>query len=82
VERAGIKDTTAYKITRQMMDHIYGEDEKISSDEFVVIFNIYMNRGGTWEGIMAGDMKNAKILEDILEAFINYRSIFNTTNCR
>ena len=48
----GIKDTTAYIITRQVMDHVYGDDEKLSSEDFVVIFKIYLGRGGSWEGLM------------------------------
>lgn len=77
MESAGVKDTTAYKITRQVMDHVYGEDEKMSSDEFVAVFHMYLGRQGTWQGIMDGDMKNVKILEDVLEAFVNYRRAVN-----
>lgn len=74
----GIKDTTAYFITRQVMDHIYGEDEELSSEDFVVIYKIYLGRGGSWEGLMNGDMKDVKILENVLEAFVNYRSAKNS----
>jgi hypothetical protein len=77
LERAGVKDTTAYKITRQVMDHVYGDDEKLSSDEFVAVFNMYLGRKGSWEGIMAGDMKNVEILEGVLESFVNYRRAVN-----
>lgn len=73
----GIKDTTAYKIVRQIMDHVYGEDEKLSSKDFVAIFKIYLNRGGSWEGLMDGDMRNVKIIEDVLQAFVNYRKASN-----
>lgn len=73
----GIKDTIAYTIVRQIMDHIYGEDEKLSSKDFIAIFKLYLERGGSWEGLMAGDMRNVKIIEDILQAFINYRKAKN-----
>ena len=74
----GIKDTTAYIITRQVMDHVYGDDEKLSSEDFVVIFKIYLGRGGSWEGLMGGDMRDVKTLEDVLQAFVNYRSAKNS----
>lgn len=74
----GIKDTTAYIIVRQVMDHIYGDDEKLSSEDFVAIFKMYLGRGGSWEGIMDGDMRDVKILEDVLQAFVNYRSAKNS----
>ena len=70
----GIKDTTAYTIVRQVMDHIYGDDEKLSSEDFVAIFKMYLGRGGSWEGIMDGNMRDVQTLENVLQAFINYRS--------
>ena len=74
----GIKDTTAYIITRQVMDHIYGDDEKLSSEDFVAIFKMYLGRGGSWEGLMGGSMKDVEILENVLSAFVNYRSAKNS----
>ena len=73
-----IKDTTAYTIVRQMMDHIYGDDEKLSSEDFGAIFKMYLGRGGSWEGIMDGSMKDVKTLENVLQAFVNYRSAKNS----
>jgi len=75
MEGAGVKDTTAYKIVRQVMDHVYGADEKISSKEFVDIYRSFLLKGGSWERLMDGDMGCVKMIEDVLEEFIEARKL-------
>lgn len=72
---SGVKNTTAYKIVRQITDHIYGSDTKISSKEFVNIYKMYREAGGSWERLMAGDIGCVKIIEDVLEEFMEDRKI-------
>ncbi len=69
----GIKDTIAYKITRQILDHIYGSEEEMTVDHFVVIFKAYLSRGGTWEGILSGHIRCVQLLEQILGEFVDLK---------
>lgn len=55
------------------MDHIYGSDESLSSDEFLGVYKIYIGRGGSWEALMRGDLDQVGTLEKVLETFVNYR---------
>jgi hypothetical protein len=75
MESAGVKDTTAYKIVRQIADHIYGSDEKLSNSDFISIYHNFVESGGSWEGLINGDMGSVKILEDSLAAFIDERRL-------
>jgi len=75
MEGAGVKDTTAYRIVRQIADHVYGPDEKISGKEFGEIYRSYLLGGGSWERLMDGDMGCVKIIEDVLESFMHGRSL-------
>lgn len=75
MKSSGVKDTTAYKIVRQIVDHVYGSDEKISGEDFVFVHHAYIADGGSWEKLMAGDMGCVKILEDVLERFVKDRRL-------
>jgi hypothetical protein len=75
MEGAGVKDTTAYRIVRQVMDHIYGPDEKTSGKDFVSVYRSFREGGGSWESLMAGDMASVKVLEDVLEDFVQARRL-------
>jgi hypothetical protein len=69
----GVKDTAAYRIVRQITDHVYGPDTKLSNEDFVKIFHDYAARGGSWERLMGGDMGCVKIIEDTIDAFLDNR---------
>lgn len=75
MKEPGVKDTTAYKIVRQITDHVYGPDTKLSNEDFVKIFHDYAARGGSWERLMDGDMRCVKIVEDTIDAFLQSRRI-------
>lgn len=70
---SGIKDTTAYKIIRQMTDHIYGSDEKYEDSDIVAICRLFGKRQGSWEALMGGSMDDAVRLEDAIGSVIKYR---------
>jgi hypothetical protein len=76
----GIQETTAYKVTRQVLDHIYGPDQEMTNDEFVIVFRAYLSRGGTWEGVMDDSIDCFKILEDTLSDFVNAKNISEEVN--
>ena len=75
MKEPGVKDTVAYKIVRQVTDHVYGPDTKLSNEDFVKLFHDYGTRGGSWERLMDGDMGCVKILEDAIDAFIENRRV-------
>ena len=74
-DRAGVKDTTAFLISRQIMDHIYGDDEKLSNQEFVDLYHDFHKRGGSWQALMDGDMKSVKVIEDALASLVKSRGL-------
>ncbi len=75
MKEPGVKDTVAYKIVRQITDHVYGSDTKLSNEDFVRIFHDYRVRGGSWERLMNGDMGCVKIIEDSIDAFMDNRRL-------
>lgn len=75
MDKAGVKDTTAYRISRQVMDHIYGEDEEMSEEDFVGLYHDFHRRGGSWHALMDGDMRSVKVIEDALEALVKSRGL-------
>ena len=70
----GVKDTAAYRITRQITDHTWGSDEKLSSKEFVKIYKSFCASGGSWERLMAGDMSCVAKLEESIDDFMDDRN--------
>jgi hypothetical protein len=75
VEGAGVKDTAAYKVIRQIVDHVYGSDEKLSDEETVAICHAFHAANGSWVNLMGGDMRSVRVLEDVLEAFMESRKL-------
>jgi hypothetical protein len=72
-DKAGVKDTTAYKISRQIMDHIYGEDEEMTEEDFVVLYKDFHRRGGSWQSLMDGDMRAVDVIEASLDSLVKSR---------
>lgn len=71
----GIKNTTAYIISRQIMDHIYGENEELSEQDFSYVSSEFRRRAGSWESLTKGDMRSVKALEDSLASLVNTRQL-------
>lgn len=69
-----VKQTIAWRIVRQITDHVYGSDEKISSEEFLHVYRMFSGAGGSWEGLIRGDMKSVAILEGALDRFLRFRN--------
>ena len=76
-----VKQTVAYKIVGQIVDHVYGSDEKIEPDEFLHVYRIFNGAGGSWEGLIRGDMRSVALLEGALDRFIKWRKTFKVA-CR
>jgi hypothetical protein len=73
-KKPGVKDTAAYRIVRQITDHTWGSDEKLSSKEFVKIYKSFCASGGSWERLMAGDMSCVAKLEESIDDLIDNRN--------
>jgi hypothetical protein len=69
-----VKETIAYKIVRQIVDHVWG-DEDLSDREFLSICAGFRLRGGSWEAVVRGDMRSVEALEDSIDSFMEARSI-------
>lgn len=69
-----VKQTVAFRIVRQIVDHVYGSDEKVSSEEFLQVYRMFNGAGGSWEGLINGDMKAVSLLEGALDRFIRWRN--------
>jgi len=71
----GVKDTAAYKIVRQILDHTWGSDSKLEEKDFLHVLSSFYRRGGSWERLMDGDMKCVKHLEDSIDDFMNAKKL-------
>lgn len=71
----GVKDTAAYRVIRQVVDHTWGPDEKLDDEEIVSLCRDFRELGGTWRGIMDGDMRCVKALENAIDAHIRFRML-------
>lgn len=70
-----ITDTAAFRIARQVMDHVYGEDEELDEESFSYVHSQFRQSGGSWEGIVTGSMDDVGRLEDALASLVNLRRI-------
>lgn len=70
-----MKDTAAYRIVRQIVDHTWGPDAKLDDKEFLQILTGFQRRGGSWERLMGGDMGCVKYLEDSIDNFMKVRDL-------
>ena len=73
MDGSGVKDTTAYKIIRQMTDHVWGADEKLPDEAVLSICRLFSGRRGSWQLLMNGSMDEAVRLEDCIAAVVKYR---------
>lgn len=74
-EEVDVTDTTAFRIARQVMDHVYGEDEDLDERDFSYVHSQFRQSGGSWEGVMSGSMADVGRLEAALASLVNLRRI-------
>jgi len=73
MEPLGPKDTIAYKITDQIVSHIYPQ-EKFTEKDFNTLCRGFMNSGGSWQFVIEGDVGSITHLMDCLKAFFKIRN--------
>ena len=71
---SGISDTVSYKITRQIVDHIYGSDQEMTDDDFMALFRTFHNLGGSWENLIGGAPADMDRLMDVIKAFVKVKN--------
>lgn len=69
-----VKQTVAWKIVKQIVDHVYGSKEKLDDAEFLHVYRIFCGAGGSWEAVMAGDLDEIVRLEGSIERFLKWRN--------
>lgn len=79
-DESAVKNTVAYRIVRQIVDHVYGPDEKVTPEEFLHVYRIFNGAGGSWEGLIGGDMRSVAMLEGALDRFIKWRNTFRVAS--
>lgn len=71
---SGVSDIISYKITRQIMDHIYGNDQEMTDEDFMALFRTFHSLGGSWESIIDGSPPDMDLLMDIIKAFVKVKN--------
>ena len=69
-----VKQTVAYRVCRQIVDHVYGSDEKLSPDEFLQVYRMFNGAGGSWEAVVRGDLHAITLLEGAIDRLFRWRN--------
>lgn len=71
--KAGIIDTAAYRVIRQIVNHGWGADVDIDEDDIVAVCRTFQKSAGSWEAVMAGNIDEFIKLENSVEFWLKYR---------
>jgi len=66
--KAGITNTAAYRVIREVMDHVFDPDTELEEDDVIGICDIFRDLNGSWESVMSGDMDEYQKLENAIES--------------
>lgn len=80
MEDLGLQDTFAYRIIKQIMDHTWSDESKLSDTEVIYVYHRFSNGGGSWQKLMDGSIEEIKTLEDAIKDLLNVRAIKTTLN--
>lgn len=72
---AGIKDTAAFRVIREMVTHSWSADEEINDEDVISICQNFSKLGGSWQAIMDGDPRSVTALENIIDGIIELRRL-------
>ncbi len=72
---AGVKDTAAYRVIRQITDHTWGSDSDLSDDDVISVCRSFQARGGSWEALLGGDMASVVHLEHSIDELMGPRKL-------
>ena len=69
----GLKDTAAWHVIEQLLEHVWGSDEDLDDEETLVVCKLFHKSGGKWRGIMDGDPRHVEILEECINNMLQAR---------
>lgn len=75
MKETGVKDTAAFRVIRQVVDHAWSSDEEVRDEDVVNICLEFHRLGGSWKGLMEGDVRAFHILERAIEGFLEFRNL-------
>lgn len=75
MKELGVKDTAAFRVIRQVVDHTWSPDEEISDEDVISVCRGFHKRGGSWRGLLAGDVRDFQILEGTIESLLELRQL-------
>lgn len=73
--KPGVKDTAAYRVIREMVDHTWGSEVELSDKDVLGICRSYASLGGSWESLLGGDMRCVTLLELSIDELVAPRQI-------
>lgn len=76
-----LSGTAAYRVIRQVLDHVWGPDEDLEDEDLISISKAFKEAGGSWENLMSGDMASIGKLEDAIESHVQTRALISIA-CR
>lgn len=74
MEKMTVQDTIAYKIVRQILDHIFSSDFEMSDADFMGIYRAFINTGGSWQKLLAGSVAEFDRLKGLVRSFAEISS--------
>lgn len=77
MDKLGVKDTAAYRIIRQITDHVWGSDVELSDRDVSLICASFYGKGGSWERLMAGDIGCIAKLEHSIDELVGTRQLMS-----
>jgi hypothetical protein len=60
---AGIRDTAAWQIIEQLLEHVWGKDDMTDS-QILSVSLMFHKAGGSWKRLMEGERDQIGILEE------------------
>ena len=75
MKEPGVKDTAAFRIIRQVVDHTWSSDEEVRDEDVVNVCREFRRLGGSWEGLMGGDVRAFQVLERAIGSLLEFRSL-------
>lgn len=66
-----IKDTAAWRIIEQVLEHTWGGDYDMGSDAVLSVCDGFVKGGGSWRGLMEGDSDSISLLEKCIGKVID-----------
>jgi len=73
-----VRDTIAWKIMRQYIDHVFGSDQKMDDNDFITVYGDYIKNGGSWRSLLNGDVECFTILDNSISSMIQSKNSSET----